>query len=521
MQQEQLLLDAIREDPDDRANYAVYGDWLAQRGDPRGELIGLSLALERDPEPTLAKRVQRLIAQQAKALPPRLPVTWKLGFVSEIRLDPAKHALDVLGHPLLQLVDTVSLVDRRMWFRRRTRRPIYAPLVARVIELAPRATLRRFEIGDAASPVFAAIGELQQLLAHFPRLTELAIHADELPAGLVEVLAPATRALELASPAVDDTLMDAIANASWPQLRSLALHFPRRAQQSAAPLDPMMRHGFPALVDLRVHEHDRAGAFTEEFCLAIVKSPLLARLEVLDFTVRDLDVDIVRPSHPQLRHLKRFLPSAEEETDIETLEQLTYLLEEPDTHRAIHLTRRVRELATTQFDLHNINRRLGTALSLIGELDEALAALDESLANEPSCGVTLHHKAWTLKRLGRLEEAAVVLTAGEETSRHPQSRCSTLYLRQSLEIAGGAPPDVAVLAEARRLFEETLTTRVVDADLHYELACTCNLMGDPAAAVRTLVTTFELCPYYKAWARTEIDFVNLRDKVAFRVLVEE
>ena len=37
------LESAIVRDPDDLDAYAVYGDWLAEQGDPRGELIALQL----------------------------------------------------------------------------------------------------------------------------------------------------------------------------------------------------------------------------------------------------------------------------------------------------------------------------------------------------------------------------------------------------------------------------------------------------------------------------------------------
>src|SRR5262249_8298558 len=37
---------AIVDDPEDRASYAAYGDWLDEQGDPRGEFIQVQLALE-------------------------------------------------------------------------------------------------------------------------------------------------------------------------------------------------------------------------------------------------------------------------------------------------------------------------------------------------------------------------------------------------------------------------------------------------------------------------------------------
>lgn len=43
------LIEAIERSPDDPTPYAVYGDWLTERGDPLGDLIGLHLSLEAEP----------------------------------------------------------------------------------------------------------------------------------------------------------------------------------------------------------------------------------------------------------------------------------------------------------------------------------------------------------------------------------------------------------------------------------------------------------------------------------------
>ncbi|MEZ4241225.1 MAG: TIGR02996 domain-containing protein [Myxococcota bacterium] len=56
------LEQAIDDDPDDRHAYAVYADWLTERGDPRGELIDVQLALEDAPDrPDLLAREAALL----------------------------------------------------------------------------------------------------------------------------------------------------------------------------------------------------------------------------------------------------------------------------------------------------------------------------------------------------------------------------------------------------------------------------------------------------------------------------
>ena len=44
------LLRVIDENPADESSWLLYSDWLQQRGDPRGELIALDIALETEPE---------------------------------------------------------------------------------------------------------------------------------------------------------------------------------------------------------------------------------------------------------------------------------------------------------------------------------------------------------------------------------------------------------------------------------------------------------------------------------------
>ena len=103
---------AISEAPDDDAPRLVYGDWLQEQGDPRGELVAVHRAQEReriaehaDREriAQLADRERALIAQHAREwLGPLQPecVTWRLGFIDT--LDVQAHALATV----LQLAST-------------------------------------------------------------------------------------------------------------------------------------------------------------------------------------------------------------------------------------------------------------------------------------------------------------------------------------------------------------------------------------------------------------------------------
>jgi len=83
--------------PDDRSQYAVYGDGLQERGDPRGELIAAQLAADEDPRHQPLAR--KLLEDHEKAMRDRIPVlrkkdgglmpqpfAWRWGFVEKMKV---------------------------------------------------------------------------------------------------------------------------------------------------------------------------------------------------------------------------------------------------------------------------------------------------------------------------------------------------------------------------------------------------------------------------------------------------
>jgi len=77
------LLRAIVDDPDDVDAYLVYADWLQARGDPRGELVAVQVALERSPDAELLAREAALLEQHGVdwGVPADATVVWRYGFV--------------------------------------------------------------------------------------------------------------------------------------------------------------------------------------------------------------------------------------------------------------------------------------------------------------------------------------------------------------------------------------------------------------------------------------------------------
>jgi uncharacterized protein (TIGR02996 family) len=87
--------------PDDSDAYAVYGDWLSEQGDPRGELVAIQRKLAESDDPALRAREAKLLADHGKTwlgelhgLDPKkdFAVTWHNGFLATARIGPPVEA---------------------------------------------------------------------------------------------------------------------------------------------------------------------------------------------------------------------------------------------------------------------------------------------------------------------------------------------------------------------------------------------------------------------------------------------
>jgi uncharacterized protein (TIGR02996 family) len=119
------LLAAIVADPDVLVNWVVYADWLLERGDPRGELINLELAIEAGATDDRVERHRALQRDEDALVSPRLleevhhfHLTWWRGFIKEAEMFgpaddvPTRETLAALiADPHACLLRTLSLAD--------------------------------------------------------------------------------------------------------------------------------------------------------------------------------------------------------------------------------------------------------------------------------------------------------------------------------------------------------------------------------------------------------------------------
>ncbi|MFO0554279.1 MAG: DUF4132 domain-containing protein [Polyangiaceae bacterium] len=165
MDAEAELIEAIERDPDDESGYAVYGDFLQSRGDPRGDLI----ALHRAPKKGRAAE-QVLAAHRARLLGPlaehegQVKLEWQLGFIRRARVvaDDEARACEIVKDVILS---PSSRFLRRLEVSILGREPRYDAVEACLIELARPSTLDTIELGKGKQHRLSP-----ELSAAFPRL---------------------------------------------------------------------------------------------------------------------------------------------------------------------------------------------------------------------------------------------------------------------------------------------------------------------------------------------------------------
>lgn len=195
----------LRDDPDDRAAWTVYGDWLLEHGDRRGQLV------RGGREPTAEE-----LAAWCAPLPARLVSGWRHGFPIELELPCHPRATEllaaVLAHPAHRLVSSVIL--RRYTYRDDDGLP------------------------EAAHPERDPV--LDVLACDLRRLRALAIRYVPLSDDQVAALAAAPlaiTALDLRYSGLTDDRLARLAEAPWfSRLRRLHLHHTALTAASAATL---------------------------------------------------------------------------------------------------------------------------------------------------------------------------------------------------------------------------------------------------------------------------------------------
>ena len=230
----------ILANPDDLSAYLVYGDWLSERDDPRGELIAVQAKLHETPgDAALQATEKKLLADNAQAWlgtladkgPKDLAITWKLGFIDSVRFGPP---LDAYEWASIDFVEALGIVlglpgtafIRELVFGSQESHDYPATwqnCIDALVEHGTPKGLTRLELNrggywDISS---TELGDLSKLYPQLSKLRELTIEMGSMELGAIDL--PSLRSLEIVTGGLTTANLEAIASAKWPSLERLSL----------------------------------------------------------------------------------------------------------------------------------------------------------------------------------------------------------------------------------------------------------------------------------------------------------
>lgn len=284
--------EALRADPGDAATALVYGDWLQQRGHPRGVLVGLAgdaaaSFVEAHAETLLGTRLYFAAAETEGE---RIELRWEHGFLRWARIDgyfdrgdSEDLLFELLRHPSARLLRELEIGCHHPGDQDNM---LISAILVNAVDPPP---LRRLVIGDFDNTrdhnidiSRAPLGDLARLSEVYPSLEDVELKGTG-DVQLGELDLPRARRFVLRTSSLERETLAAIAAAAWPSLVELELWFgnreyvghPCRARDVAA----LLAAKLPALRVLRLMNT----LLSDEVCELIAASPLAGRLEVIDF----------------------------------------------------------------------------------------------------------------------------------------------------------------------------------------------------------------------------------------------
>jgi uncharacterized protein (TIGR02996 family) len=303
MNAEEELEAGIVASPDDRDAYQVYGDWLAEQGDPLGELVAVHVALEKKPrDRTLIKREEALVEEHREAWlgewlaylqdEGEIALDWRWGFLQRV----------VIGRGVVEDHDGVEAFSeiatckaakfiRELQIGALIKADKYTKIISAIAKQGVPKTLRRFEI-DSSEMSRCDLGKLERLYPAITHVQEIALVATEMDLGSAIELED-TETLEISAEPILAKHLKSIANAKCPKLKTLRLDFRNREARWLDPAPPadlakaLDAPGLPALDTLRLWNT----RWTNEYAANFPSSKLLPRLKELDLSRGDLSDD--------------------------------------------------------------------------------------------------------------------------------------------------------------------------------------------------------------------------------------
>jgi len=314
----------IKDDPN---ALMVYGDWLQEQGDPRGELVAIQRHLEQAPDDKQAKKAEAaLLAKHGAYLVPpllwqmaqapkrknesaRTEITWRAGFLDRVRIARASDREPELGdvlhellhHPAAQFLRSLTIGPLGT-----AKRYDYRPVVSEIAKAKP-AALEELIVGDFAPSDleldFAMLGNAYPLLAACANLRRLVVRAASALFGRA-IKHASLRELSVTTAEVTPRSLEHLLAATLPALETFELSCPNLRFDTGDADRLASATNLPKLRRLAL----RQTRSTTVIVSALVGRPLLRQLEELDLCDGDLaDAGAMMLAHraDELRHLRR------------------------------------------------------------------------------------------------------------------------------------------------------------------------------------------------------------------------
>jgi uncharacterized protein (TIGR02996 family) len=312
---------AILADPDDDEAYQVYADWLQGKGDPRGELAAVQVALARGKNANLQARERALIEDNRQQLlgdlpdvkpgryGPRLELTWHAGWLRRVHLAASEeHALPDLYRSLRGCESARFLQELDIGLGVVTDDMSYGATNKVIAELGLPPALRvlYYAHQDEADISSTDLGYVGRWLRGASGLRELTLDGGSMRLGDIDL--PELRRFSVVTGGFTAENIREVAKARWPKLESLSLYFGNErygASGGVKDLAPILDgRGLPALRDLGLCN----GEFADELAGVLGRSAVLRQLRVLDLskgTLSDEGARSLLASAPAFAHLER------------------------------------------------------------------------------------------------------------------------------------------------------------------------------------------------------------------------
>lgn len=292
-QRDAKLEAVIAKNLDDVDAFRVYGDWLSEQGDVRGELIALQTKRGHDKAAMtlIDEHREHFLGDLHHLSEELLRLTWRNGFIDSIRIEKVSGSADdedrtagellraLLSHPSGAFVRSLSfgtvdgIEDGNI---------DYESICAALGKVpAPHVSSIYFGDWDEWEVSWSHLGKAAPLWK-LPALETLTIRAGSMDLGTIA--SSSLRSLEIITGGLTKANIKSLAAAKLPALETLKIYFGSSqygASGDVKDLAPLLAgKGLPKLKHLGLMNAE----FTDDICSALPKAPILRQLSTLDLS---------------------------------------------------------------------------------------------------------------------------------------------------------------------------------------------------------------------------------------------